>query len=144
MFILAGALIGLAVQSGEAEVGIFLIFPFIVGGGVLMGLGMLFVIIGLVLLVLGMVRRLTLVPMDEMFEDDAPRKASSRRRTRGDQPVKAKGVLGGMKGGGVVFIGPIPIVFGSGVKVTKGMLWLAIVLVLALCLLFFALSFHGF
>lgn len=139
LFILGAALMALAVQAGEAEVGIFLIFPFIMGGGLFMGIGMLLVIIGLIVLVIGFATRFTLVSMDEVFEDEVPK----RRRTVGDQEVKARRMGGGRKGGGVVFIGPIPIIWGSSTKVTKSMLYLAIVVVIGMCLLFFYLSFRG-
>lgn len=51
-------------------------------------------------------------------------------------------VRGGARaeGGGVVFIGPIPIVFGTSSSVTRGMLILALVLTVVLFLLFLILN----
>jgi uncharacterized protein (TIGR00304 family) len=144
LFILAGVLMALAVWQGEAQAGIFLIFPYISGGGLFLGLGMLLVIVGFVVLVLGSVKRFGAMTFEDVFEDELPvRKKKQRPRTVGDQEVDAPRVRGGFKGGGVVFIGPVPIVFGPDVKVTKLMLYLSIVLVIALCLLFFALSYRG-
>jgi uncharacterized protein (TIGR00304 family) len=135
---------GIAVWRGEAQAGLFLIFPYISGGGLFLGLGLLLVIVGFVVLVLGSVSRFGAMTLEEFLEDEPPvRKKKQRPRTVGDQEVEAPRARGGFKGGGVVFIGPVPIVFGPNAKVTKLMLYLSIVLVIALCLLFFALSFRG-
>lgn len=146
LFVLGVALMAMAVQAGEAEVGIFLIFPFVMGGGLYMGLGMLMVVIGLVLLVVGLASRFALVPMEEHFEEEGGRRQGARReggRTVGDREVSARRVGGGVKGGGVVFIGPIPIIWGSNAHVTRYMLYLAVVVVIGMCLLFFYLSLRG-
>ena len=146
LFILGGVFFGLAVQSGEAEFGIFLIFPFVIGGGVLTGVGVLFILLGFVALMVGFVKGFTVIPLDHLDEDEEPRprrkrKGKPRPRTRGDQEVGAKRIFPNVKGGGVVFIGPVPIVWGSNTKVTKMMLGLAIVVIIGLCLLFLTLSF---
>lgn len=148
LFVLAVILIAFAVQREEAQFGIFLIFPFISGGGLFLGLGLLMVMLGFVALVAGSVHRFAAMNFEDLaFDDEVPRKvkhAKRRQKTVGDENVKpAYRVKGGFPGGGVVFIGPIPIVFGPNAKVTKLMLYLSIVLVIAVCLLFFALSFHG-
>ena len=150
LFIIAAVLMGIAVQRGEAQVGLFLIFPFISGGGLFMGLGLLFVIFGIIVLVLGAMRGFTIMAMDEMMAEDfeepqgpSKRKAKSRPRTVGDEEVPARRITGGFPSSGVVFIGPVPIVFGPNAKVTKLMLYLSIVLVIGVCLLFFVLSFRG-
>ncbi|RLI28390.1 MAG: hypothetical protein DRO46_04105, partial [Candidatus Hecatellales archaeon] len=36
-------------------------------------------------------------------------------------------IRGGGKGGGVILIGPFPIVFGSDAKTVKGLLWIVII-----------------
>jgi len=144
LFILAGVLMAIAVWKGEAQAGIFLIFPYISGGGLFLGLGLLLVIVGFVVLVLGSIRRFGTMTLEEVFDEEPPvRKKKQRPRTVGDQEVEAPRVRDGFKGGGVVFIGPVPIVFGPNAKVTKHMLYLSIVLVIALCLMFFALSYRG-
>jgi uncharacterized protein (TIGR00304 family) len=144
LFILAGVLMGIAVWRGEAQVGIFLIFPFVSGGGLFMGLGMLLVLVGFVVLVLGVVRRFETMTFEDMITDEEPAPRPKKRpKTVGDEQVNAPRVSKGFKGGGVVFIGPVPIVFGHDAKVTKLMLYLSIVLVIGLCLLFFALSLRG-
>jgi uncharacterized protein (TIGR00304 family) len=144
LFLLAGVLMAIAVWKGEAQAGIFLIFPYISGGGLFLGLGMLLVIVGFVVMVLGAVSRFGTMTLEDVLEDEPPvRKKKQRPRTVGDQEVDAPRVQGGFKGGGVVFIGPVPIVFGPNAKVTKLMLYLSIVLVIAMCLLFFALSYRG-
>ena len=150
LFILAVTLMVIAVERGEAHAGIFLAFPYITGGGLFLGLGLLLVFVGIVLITLGSVSRfVTLAQVDDLEWEERPRtkgKKGKKRpaRTVGDEeldtPFKLKG---GMHNGGVVFIGPVPIVFGPNAKVTKLMLYLAIVLVIGVCLLFFALSFRG-
>jgi uncharacterized protein (TIGR00304 family) len=135
LFAMAFVFMALAVQSGEADVGIFLIFPFVMGGGLLMGI---------LTLIVGLVKRFTVMALDEYFDEEVggrPAKGRKRRpRTVGDQEVRPAKTFADVKGGGVVFIGPIPIVFGSNARVTKLMLYLAIVAVIALCMLFFALT----
>jgi uncharacterized protein (TIGR00304 family) len=144
LFAMAFVFMALAVQSGEADVGIFLIFPFVMGGGLLMGVGVLFVFLGILTLIVGLVKRFTVMALDEYFDEEVggrPAKGRKRRpRTVGDQEVRPAKTFADVKGGGVVFIGPIPIVFGSNARVTKLMLYLAIVAVIALCMLFFALT----
>jgi uncharacterized protein (TIGR00304 family) len=150
LFILAAVLMGIAVQRGEARVGLFLIFPFISGGGLFMGLGLLFVIFGIIVLVLGAMKGFTIMAMDQMVIDEleepqgpSKRRAKSKPRTVGDEEVPARRITSGFPSSGVVFIGPVPIVFGPNAKVTKLMLYLSIVLVIGVCLLFFVLSFRG-
>jgi uncharacterized protein (TIGR00304 family) len=146
LFIFAGVLMAIAVWRGEAQVGIFLIFPFVSGGGLFMGLGMLLVLVGFVVLVIGAVRRFGAMALEDGWDEEGPKprqRAKPRPRTVGDEEVDAPRVSKGFKGGGVVFIGPVPIVFGRDAKVTKLMLYLSIVLVIGLCLLFFTLSFRG-
>ena len=43
-----------------------------------------------------------------------------------------------VEGGGVVFLGPIPIVFGTSTRVTRAMLFLALAITLILAALFVA------
>jgi uncharacterized protein (TIGR00304 family) len=144
LFMFAGVLMAIAVWRGEAQVGIFLIFPFVSGGGLFMGLGMLLVLVGFVVLVIGAVKRFGAMALEDVWDEEGPKpRQKARPRTVGDEEVAAPRMHGGFKGGGVVFIGPVPIVFGRDAKVTKLMLYLSIVLVIGLCLLFFALSFRG-
>ncbi|MHC1586687.1 MAG: TIGR00304 family membrane protein [Candidatus Hecatellaceae archaeon] len=44
-------------------------------------------------------------------------------------------VKGGGRGGGVILIGPFPIVFGSDTKTVKGLMLLALILIVAFILL---------
>jgi uncharacterized protein (TIGR00304 family) len=148
LLVTGGVLLGYAVHMGEAQVGIFLIFPFVLGGGIFSGLGSLFIILGFIALFIGLIQRMGFVGME--YEEEPP---AMRREARGAaivgegrtraKSVKGPTVLGRGRGGGVIFFGPIPVVFGSDTKVTKYMLYLAVLTVVALCFLFFYLSFSN-
>jgi uncharacterized protein (TIGR00304 family) len=146
-FVLGIVCMAYAVHIGEAEVGIFLIFPFVIGGGMFSGLGGLFIILGFLALFVNMFKSFTFMTMDDYEEEPPVRRAKgavpvAEGRERARSP-KGPSIFGGGKGGGVIFLGPIPITFGSDAKVTRYMLYLAIVAVVGLCLLFFYLSFKG-
>jgi len=149
LFVLAVALMVIAVQRGEAHAGIFLAFPYITGGGIFLGLAILLVFVGIILLTMGSISQFVSMTRWEGFDEEEgprPRQKGKKKpvKTIGDEEVEPPFRLkGGMPGGGVVFIGPVPIVFGPNAKITKLMLYLAIVLVIGVCLLFFALSFRG-
>ena len=52
-------------------------------------------------------------------------------------------IRGGGKGGGVILIGPFPIVFGSDAKTVKGLLWIVIILMVVLIVLNLAFAYPG-
>lgn len=90
-------LIGGAIASGEAELALAVIFPVIYGGGPLLAAGIAALLAGFVLWFLGLAggpAALPAVPAELPERPTVP--AEARRRF-----------------GGVVFIGPVPIAFGS-------------------------------
>src|SRR5439155_25912182 len=117
--LLAGILtIALAVARNEANVYLVLVISIIVGTGPVAFLGILLVFAGFLLTFL-------LWPW------------------RPDMESEAQGVLPGSperppparRWGGVVFLGPIPVIFGSDPRMTRTMLLVGVVLFLALVVL---------
>lgn len=99
--------------AGEAEAGVFIIFPFISGSGVFPLLGFIFIFISIILYSFGFMRNITSYDSDDV---------TSEKKTS-------------VKGGGVVLVGPIPIVFGSNWKIA---LVLMVVAILIIIISFFA------
>ena len=106
-------LIAAAVAAGEAEVSLVVIFPVFTGSSWMFVSGVLFIITGFVAFFL------------TMFGVVA-------RGTSGAEPEPIEGDLKEQTGthyGGLVLIGPVPIVFGSDRKTAMIMLTIGIVLV---------------
>jgi len=122
-FFVAGlALLALALVRGEATLSLVLVVPVVSATGVLGGAGIL-------LMVLAFLLTFLLWPFKSARLESAlpvppPAPASSE-----ELPA------GGRRWGGVVFLGPIPVVFGSDVRVTRAMLVVAVVSFLALVVL---------
>jgi len=108
-FILGVALFAIGFYSGEIQGGIFVVFPFIVGSGVYALVGFILIFLAILLFTFGFVSN---IKTDETYDPSKPTKKSS------------------VKGGGVVLIGPIPIVFGSNWKIAIVLMILAIILAL--------------
>ncbi len=117
ILILSGALLlAWAIAEGQAELSLFLFIPVVHGTGAIMALSVLLIFVGLAVpflsLSMGTVRELEGTPQE-----------------------------GGRKDwGGVILLGPIPIIFGSG-RVLKGT-WplLALAIISALLVLMFVLT----
>jgi uncharacterized protein (TIGR00304 family) len=112
------ALLAWAVSSGDAEFYLFIVFPVVTGTGPVFASGALLFMIGLMGTFLG----LSMGAAQRMAEEygDAP----SQRAPPPDQAPR-EGVPSPRDGpqfGGVIFIGPIPIVFGKGQRTSKWML----------------------
>ena len=104
----------LGILSGDVKSGIILIFPFISGSGIYAFLSFIFIFIAIGLFMFGFT---TYVESDEL---------QNHKKTT-------------IKGGGVVLIGPIPIIFGSNWKITLIIIIIAIILVLVT---FFTFKFY--
>ena len=100
--------------TGDSEAGIFLIFPFISGSGVYPLLGFIFILIAIFLYPFGYMDKVTSFGSDGKIID---KKTS-------------------VKGGGIVLIGPIPIIFGSNWKITLVLMIVAIILIILLIFAF--------
>jgi len=116
------ALLGFSVAVGESQVHLVLIFPVVTGGGAagLAGIGLVFLAMALGFLSFA---RLSPIPVPKAESAGAP------------QPPPAP-VTPATKFGGVVFLGPIPIVFGSSPTISKVMLALAVVMTVLLLAFF--------
>ncbi len=127
--VLAGgiALLAMAAINGDADLSIFIIFPVISGEGAAFAIGALLFFIGVFLAFfafsLGLVP--SGAPASEAYVERRPRQGGPG--DRGGPPPE-----GGSKWGGVVFIGPIPIVFGSGPRMGRLMMVAAIVIAILL------------
>jgi len=116
---LAGVLtMAFAVSRGEANVYLVLVIPVIVGTGPLALLGVFLVFAGFLLTFL-------LWP----FRFEAEPEGQDIR------PVSSEGAPPARRWGGVLFLGPIPVIFGSDPRMTRMMLLIGLVLFLALVVL---------
>ena len=104
--------------EGDVEGGIFIIFPFIVGSGIFSLISILLIFLAVIFYIFGFTRVGFQGEEYSLPKDDTVEKKTS------------------IKGGGVVLIGPIPIVFGSSWKIALVMMIIAIIIILV-SLLFF-------
>ena len=115
-FILGLVFFVLGVLSGEIKTGFIVVFPFLVGSGVYAFLGVFFVIIAILLFMFGLIRS-KVASSEPPFDEDEKRDIQKEKS---------------VKGGGVVLIGPVPIVFGSNWKIAVLMMVLAIIIIVAM------------
>ncbi len=111
---LIGALIFFVIGflQEDIEGGIFIIFPFIFGSGIFALIGIIFIFIAIILFSFGFVSEAQ--PFEKYpYEKEVP---SEQKKS--------------IKGGGVVLIGPIPIVFGSSWKIAVVLMILAIIIII--------------
>jgi uncharacterized protein (TIGR00304 family) len=104
--------------SGEVETGFFIIFPFISGSGIYAFLGFILIVIAIFLFMFSFA---SFNKIDEFQNDNyelKPKKKTS------------------IKGGGIILIGPIPIVFGSNWKIAAFLMIIALIIILVYFILF--------
>lgn len=121
LFAAGVASIAVAFWLGEATLSLVVIIPVITATGPWAVAGILLIVAGFIVTFLTWPARPSTGPMEPPMEretSETPTQSGPRRRW-----------------GGVVFLGPIPIVFGSDARVTQTMLVLALVLFLALLVL---------
>ena len=137
LFALGLALVVLSVLRGEGSAGIAVCVPFFWGTGPLASLGVLCFFIGVVLLFLGMVRSAAEASdageLDEQAAPDGHRGTAVPKSTAEAAPR--------VRAGGVILIGPVPIVFGSDPGISRTMFYLALGLMAALIVVLIALAF---
>jgi uncharacterized protein (TIGR00304 family) len=123
-----------AVSDGDAELHLVLIFPVISGsGGAFVG-GSILLVVGIFMLFLS--GSAAMVTRYEVLEREV---AGPSERT--PEEGRSSRPKGGPEFGGVVFIGPIPVVFGKGSFGGPLMLVMAIVVTILLILFFLAALF---
>lgn len=163
-------LVALSVLRGEGSAGIAICVPFFYGTGPLASLGVLCFFIGAVLLFLGIARGAAEAgwtggedgvpgPGGAGEEDEGPgpgwtegpagREGPMPHRTGGAAPRDAPGrappapsrpAAPRARAGGVVLIGPIPVVFGSDPGISRAMFYLALGLMAAFIVVLLALA----
>jgi len=104
--------------QGELRVGVFLIFPFIIGFGLVALVGFLFLVLAFFMFILGFNPT---IPTGELL---TPAQENRERKQT-------------IKGGGIVLVGPIPIVIGSSWKIALALILAALVLILLVYFLFY-------
>lgn len=102
----------IGILSGDVEAGIFFIMPYISGSGIFGFFGFVLIIASIFLFLFGLTNFIENEINDPVDSELRPRKKSS------------------FKGGGVVLIGPIPIIFGSSWKIAVISIILAIFLII--------------
>ena len=117
VFILSIIFFILGIRAGDVEVGFFLIFPFLIGFGPYAIFGFFFAFLAIVLFMLGLATRKSGdASLDENAYDTHHKKS--------------------IKGGGVILVGPIPIVFGSSWKIAILMMILSVILIIEISFFF--------
>lgn len=121
LFVLGVAALAIAFSRGEAQLSLVVFVPVITATGPWAALGILLLVAGFVTAFLTWPFRIGTMAVPEpaappraMAEEVPPTQPTTRRW------------------GGVLFLGPVPIVFGSDAKVTRTMLILGLLLFLAL------------
>jgi uncharacterized protein (TIGR00304 family) len=115
--------LGYSITTGEGSAGVVVIFPVFFGSGPFAFLGVLSILMAIFLAFVGFAHQ-----NGERFEDsDEP---ASRKPTESGRDSS-------IKGGGVVLIGPVPIIFGSDTRLTIVLVILAIVLMVSVAILFY-------
>lgn len=126
-FVAGIALLSYSVAIGESRLYLVLIFPVVAGSGSLGLAGILLVVAAIFLGFLSFARSaLGGIVVAEEEEQPSPPSAPGPS----EEPRKTKF-------GGVVFLGPIPIVFGSDARVSNLMLVLAVAMTILLLAFFF-------
>jgi len=105
--------------SGDVEGGIFIIFPFVKGSGLIGFFGIICLFLSFLFFMLSFAYN-----FEQKFD------------TTLEKQVKTKS---SKKFGGVVFIAPIPVIFGSNLKIAIFMMILALIIILVS---FFMLHFY--
>ncbi len=137
LLILAGiALLFYAVAIGEANASLFLIFPVIYGSGIYSLLAILLIMIGIILLFFAPFQSVR-ENMDNYYEENYDNydyvNYEEYEGAKDLEEHREKKV----RYGGVVLIGPIPIVFGSDKNMAKLSILAAILMLAAIFFLIF-------
>jgi len=106
--------------KGEVEAGLIIIIPFISGSGIFAFLGFILIFLGVIIYLFSFnyYQNQYIEYLDKENLHDRSNKKS-------------------IKGGGVILIGPIPIIFGSSKKIALIMMIIAIILIIVTFILLF-------
>ena len=117
-FITSGILFVYGFLLGEFSGGFILIFPFLQGTGAYSTGAVLLLIIGFLMLTIGSIAEIS---QNQDYYIDEQGKTIE---------IKSK-----IKGGGVILIGPIPIVFGSNKKIALSLLMISLIIIIIMLIL---------
>ncbi len=129
------SLLAYSISQGDSKISLILIFPVVMGGGALGALGILLLIVGIFLLPVSFFYYKTRRYLGGCRDHTShPGGKKSIRRDRGGWEVESLG--GKTRAGGVIFIGPIPIVFGSDKGIAKWMIVVGVIIAVIMLLMF--------
>lgn len=126
LFVLGFAALVVAFLENQATLSLFIIFPIVTATGGWAILGILLIIVGFFLFFIAWPAGMISVP------PPAPESGPAPSTTAAQAPSPAQVPQPQRRWGGVVFLGPVPVVFGSDQKVTRWMLVLGLILFVAL------------
>jgi len=95
--------------SGDIQAGIIVVIPFLSGSGFYAFIGFIFLFLAIILFMFGFTIGSEVI---NEFDENQPKKKSS------------------IKTGGVILIGPIPIIFGSNWKIALVLMLVSIILII--------------
>ena len=127
--VLAVVFIGLSIANDEGAVHIFLVFPVITVNSLYSGLGALCIFLTFIFFFAGFLSGYELAGWDELAGQTA---GDTKQRTPSQQGAREPGASKkvNIQGGGMVLIGPIPIIFGSNQKLTLIVAGIALVIMI--------------
>jgi uncharacterized membrane protein len=126
MFVLGIVLLAVSVLDGTGEVHWVLFVPVFTATSIFAFIGTILIIVSIFLFIYIFLRDFT-VPYDEDVREGRPGKGAPPSSGTGS-PQGGQGP--GRKFGGVVLVGPIPVIFGSDARTTKIVIVLAIILMI--------------
>jgi len=121
LFCVSVALMAASIASDDGQVGLILIFPFIVAWGPLAVAGAVLLLLAVLCAFVGIWSAGEAAPREVGGSGEGAADATGKRESRF---------------GGVVMIGPLPIAFGSDKETAKGMMIVGIALFVILLLVF--------
>lgn len=112
-FVLGIVFFALGIQSGEIKSGFIVVFPFLMGSGLYSFFGFICMVSAILMSMFGFMNKSR---SSDLQVDEKDAYTTQKKKS--------------VKGGGVVLIGPIPIVFGSNWKIAIAMMVLAIIIII--------------
>jgi uncharacterized protein (TIGR00304 family) len=128
------ALLGYSVSEGESSAGVFVIFPVLMGSGLWAFVGMMCIMGALLFGFMGFGARFA--GFGELYPSEPGEQQRLGQNQRGGQPPGQR-TGPAVKGGGVVLIGPVPIIFGSDIRLTIVLVILAIIIMFSMMFFLF-------
>ncbi len=125
LFVLGIAAVAYGLSQGQGSLSLFLLFPVVTATGVWSA-------VGIVLILAGFIATFFLLPP---FREGAPMSPEPSMAESHPSESTSLAPQRGRRWGGVVFLGPIPIVFGSDAKIARWMLVVGLLLFVGLVLL---------